>query len=313
MSRAVCRASSGSVQPSLPFAQKGDSPNRIVFGDNLGVLRSLPAESFRLVYIDPPFNTGTQRSYTRLRTEQDPRGDRVGFGGKRYRTVVRGRMGYADVFDDYLGFLAPRLREAHRVLRPDGTLYVHLDYREVHRCRLLLDDIFGAECFLNEIIWAYDFGGRPRDRWPPKHDNILVYVKCPGRHVFNADAVERIPYMAPGLVGRDKARRGKLPTDTWWHTIVPTRGKERTGYPTQKPVGILRRIVAASSLPGDVVVDFFAGSGTTGQAALELGRRFLLVDDNEAALRVMARRFGPRPDIVWEGFDPSPWFEVDAP
>jgi site-specific DNA-methyltransferase (adenine-specific) len=234
-------------------------------------------------------------------------GDRTGFQGRRYETIVLGTKSFQDSFDDYLAFLEPRLVEAYRVLAPHGSLYFHVDYREVHYCKILLDTIFGRECFLNEIIWAYDYGGRPKDRWPPKHDNILLYVKIPGQHIFNVDEIERIPYMAPGLVGPEKAARGKLPTDTWWHTIVPTNSSEKTGYPTQKPLGIIRRIIQASSRPGDLVLDFFAGSGTTGIAAWELGRRFLLVDNNPEALAVMARRFQGIQEIQWIGFDPTPY------
>lgn len=286
---------------------------RIYFGDNLPILQRMASSSVDLIYIDPPFNTGRERVYTRLRTVQGADGDRVGFQGRRYCTVPLGTRSFADVFDDYLAFLEPRLREAHRVLSDKGTLYLHVDYREVHYCKVLLDAIFGRACFLNEIIWAYDYGGRPRRRWPAKHDNILVYVKDPARYVFHAEAVERIPYMAPGLVGPEKARRGKLPTDVWWHTIVPTRSKERTGYPTQKPLGILKRIVQASSAPGDVVLDFFAGSGTTGEACLLLGRRFVLVDNNPEALEVMARRFAGVLGIEWVGFDPETLQPVSDP
>ncbi len=278
--------------------------NRIVLGDNLDVLRSLPDGLADLVYVDPPFNTGRTQSRTRVRTTRSPDGDRVGFQGRRYETSALGTMRFPDRFDDYLAFLEPRLREAYRVLAPHGSFYLHVDYREVHRCRFLMDDLFGRRNFLNEIIWAYDYGARPRTRWPAKHDNILFYVKDVGNHVFNVDEIERIPYMAPGLVGPEKAARGKLPTDTWWHTIVPTNGVERTGYPTQKPLGILRRIVTASSRPGDLVLDFFAGSGTSGMAAHELGRRFILVDDNPEALEVMAKRFADVRGIRWEGFDP---------
>ena len=261
------------------------------FGDNLPVLRQMSSGSVDLVYADPPFNTGRTQSRTRLRTVREAGGDRTGFGGRRYRTVRGETRAFADAFDDYMAFLAPRLREVHRLLAPTGSLYLHLDYREVHYAKLLLDDIFGRECFVNEIIWAYDFGGRPKRRWPAKHDNILFYAKDPDRYFFDSEAVERIPYMAPGLVGPEKAARGKLPTDTWWHTIVPTNGKERTGYPTQKPLGVVRRIVQASSRPGDLVLDPFAGSGTLGAAAYELGRRFVLIDDNPEALEVMTRRF----------------------
>ncbi|MGB9800802.1 MAG: DNA-methyltransferase [Thermanaerothrix sp.] len=271
----------------------------VYFGDNLPILQSLPAESVDLIYIDPPFNTGRVQARPRLRTIQAESGDRVGFGGRRYLTIKLGHQAYADIFNDYLAFLEPRLREAYRLLKPYGSLYFHIDYREVHYCKVLLDSIFGRECFLNEIIWAYDYGARTRRKWPPKHDNILFYAKDPKRYTFNYEAVERIPYMAPGLVGPQKAARGKFPTDTWWHTIVPTNSSERTGYPTQKPLGILRRILQASSNPGDLVLDFFAGSGTTGAACLELGRRFILIDNNPQALGVMRQRFAGLEGIVW--------------
>ena len=238
-----------------------------------------------------------------MKTVRSESGDRTGFQGQRYATVSMGSQAYADVFGDYLAFLEPRLVELHRLLAPHGALYFHIDYREVHYCKVLLDTIFGRTCFLNEIIWAYDYGGRPKRRWPPKHDNILVYVKDRRRYFFNAEAIDRIPYMAPGLVGPEKAARGKLPTDTWWHTIVPTNGRERTGYPTQKPLGILKRIVVASSPPEGTVLDCFAGSGTTGAACQALGRRFILIDNNPEALAVMARRFAGVSGIEWIGLD----------
>jgi len=266
---------------------------RIVLADNMAVLAPLPDDCIDLVYVDPPFNTGKRQTLRRLRTVRDEAsGDRTGFGGRRYRTVQVGAQSFLDVHDDYLDFLEPRLSEIRRVLAPTGSLYLHLDPREVHYARVLADSIFGRDCFLNEVVWAYDYGARPKRRWPSKHDNILVYVKDPSRYWFDAGAVERIPYMAPGLVGPEKAARGKLPTDTWWQTIVPTSGSERTGYPTQKPVAILRRIVSASCPPGGLVADFFAGSGTAGAAALELGRRFLLVDSSPAAVAVMTTRLG---------------------
>ena len=280
--------------------------NQVWFGDNLPILEQFPDESFPLIYIDPPFNTGKARNYTRLRTVAAANGDRTGFQGKRYQTTPAGSHTYADEFDDFLTFLEPRLQAAYRVLAPHGTLYFHIDYREVHYCKVLLDRVFGRDCFLNEIIWAYDYGGRTKRKWPPKHDNILVYVKDPVNYVFNADAVDRIPYMAPGLVGPDKAARGKLPTDVWWHTIVPTNGSERTGYPTQKPLGILRRIIKASSQPGDTVLDFFAGSGTTGMAAHECGRSFALIDDNPQAIAIMRQRFRVIPNTCFLDLAKSP-------
>ncbi len=264
---------------------------RVIHADNLKVLASLPDASVQLIYIDPPFNTGKVQKRRTLRTVRDASGDRVGFKGARYRTEGGVARAYSDSFDDYAAFLEPRLTEAWRLLKPEGSLYVHLDYREAHYVKLQLDRIFGRECFLNEIIWAYDYGARAKTRWPAKHDTIFFYCKDPKRYFFSQADVDREPYMAPGLVGPEKAARGKLPTDVWWHTIVPTSGKEKTGYPTQKPLGILRRIVNASSKPGDLVLDFFAGSGTTGAVCLELGREFVLVDSNPQAIAVMRKRF----------------------
>jgi site-specific DNA-methyltransferase (adenine-specific) len=274
-------------------------PNRIYFGDNLPILKAMDTGYVDLIYIDPPFNTGQERNLTQIKTARSGDGDRVGFQGNRYQTIRGESRSYGDRFDNFMAFIEPRLTEAYRILKPTGSLYFHIDYREVHYCKILLDDIFGRPSFLNEIIWAYDYGGRTRKKWPPKHDNILWYAKNPKRYTYNLDEVDRIPYMAPALVGAEKAERGKLPTDTWWHTIVPTNSREKTGYPTQKPLGILRRIVAASSCPGEVVMDFFAGSGTTGAACLELGRRFILVDDNPQAISTMRNRFIQYPDIEW--------------
>ena len=295
---------------SLPFSVPLSSTitfmaNRVYFGDNLPILQSLPPGSVNLIYIDPPFNSGKRQARTQIRTVQDPDGDRKGFKGSSYRTEEIGTKQYADVFDDYEGFIRPRLEEAHRLLAPDGSLYFHIDYREVHYCKVWLDQIFGRECFLNEIIWAYDYGARTKKRWPAKHDNILWYARDPERYVFNVEDVEREPYMAPGLVGPEKAARGKLPTDTWWHTIVATNGSEKTGYPTQKPLGVINRIIKASSNPGSLVMDFFAGSGTVAESCLQLGRQFILIDNNLEALEVMAKRFGGRNDIEWVNFIPG--------
>ena len=264
----------------------------ILQGDNLELMRELPDAGFTLVYADPPFNTGERRTARSLRTVADADGDRTGFGGRRYRSEVVGSASYDDRHDDYLGFLEPRLREIHRLLRPEGTLYLHLDYREAHYVKVLCDGIFGRDCFLNEVVWAYDYGGKPRTRWPAKHDTILVYVRERGRHLFDADAVEREPYMAPGLVTAERAARGKLPTDVWWHTIVSPTGREKTGYPTQKPEGIVRRMVQASTRPGDRCLDPFAGSGTLGAVCHELGRECVLIDVNPEAIETMQRRLG---------------------
>ncbi|MEX2570258.1 MAG: site-specific DNA-methyltransferase [Gemmatimonadota bacterium] len=267
---------------------------KIILGENLDVLPGIASGSVDLIYIDPPFNTGKTQSRTRIRTRRnDSEGDRRGFQGNRYSTEVLGNSSYVDRFDNFLGFLQPRLLEAYRVLHPNGSLFFHIDYREVHYCKVLLDGVFGRASFMNEIIWAYDFGGRPKNRWPAKHDNILWYAKDPADYTFDFDAMDRIPYMAPGLVGPEKAARGKTPTDVWWHTIVPTNGRERTGYATQKPLGVLERIIKVHSRPGDLVLDFFAGSGTTGEAAAANGREFILIDSSPAAVDVMRRRLAP--------------------
>ncbi|MDQ0258472.1 site-specific DNA-methyltransferase (adenine-specific) [Sinomonas atrocyanea] len=267
-----------------------DGPDLVVHGDNAAVLPGLPEGSFTMVYIDPPFNTGRPQKRQELSMVRSASGDRIGFSGQRYETIKGALHRYDDAFSDYWAFLEPRLVEAWRLLAPDGTLYLHLDYREAHYAKVMLDAIFGRDCFLNEIIWAYDYGARTKRRWPTKHDNVLVYVKDPARYHFDAAEVDREPYMAPGLVTPEKRELGKLPTDVWWHTIVSPTGREKTGYPTQKPEGLVRRMVAASSRPGDWVLDFFAGSGTLGAVAQRLGRRFVCIDANPQAVEVMAGR-----------------------
>jgi site-specific DNA-methyltransferase (adenine-specific) len=262
----------------------------VYLGDNLPILKTIPDASVQLIYIDPPFNTGRERQRSKVTTKRSDSGNRIGFKGERYETVKSKVLSYDDQFVNYWNFLEPRLEEAFRILKKSGTLYLHLDYREAHYAKVLLDALFGPECFLNEIIWAYDYGGKSKSRWPSKHDTILVYVKDPASYYFDSVAVDREPYMAPGLVTPEKVEKGKLPTDVWWHTIVSPTGKEKTGYPTQKPVGILRRIIQASSKEGDTVLDFFAGSGTTGFVANELGRKFILVDQNPESIEVIKNR-----------------------
>ena len=279
--------------------------NSINLADNLDFLREVPNAAVDLIYIDPPFNTGTQQSITRLKTVRDEGGDRTGFGGNRYRTERQGSTSYLDAFEDYMAFLAPRIDEARRVLADNGSIFLHVDQHESHYCKVLLDRVFGRKSFINEIIWSYDYGGRSKKKWPSKHDTIFWYAIDPANYTFNANAIDRIPYMAPGLVGKEKAARGKVPTDVWWQTIVPTSGKERTGYPTQKPLAILERIVKVHSNPGDMVMDFFAGSGTTGVAAARNDRLFVLVDSNPEAVQVAAKRLTEyTPECV--GFTPEP-------
>ncbi|MEI6972463.1 MAG: site-specific DNA-methyltransferase [bacterium] len=276
----------------------------IHYGDNLPILKQLPGGSIDLIYIDPPFNTGKIQSRTRLSTLRDTKGDRTGFQGRRYRTIILGTKQYADIFDNYLAFLEPRLTEARRVLKRNGSLFFHIDYREVHYVKVLLDTIFGRDSFQNEIIWAYDYGARSKKKWPTKHNNILWYARNPANFQFNLEECDRIPYMAPGLVGPEKAAKGKTPTDTWWHTIVSPHGHEKTGYPTQKPRGVMDRIVKVHSSPGNLLLDFFAGSGSFGAAAVELGRRCILADNNKEAMRVMEKRFAGL-NVKWMNWTPQ--------
>ena len=288
----------------MPNAWTQASPSRVIEADNLEVLPTLPDGAFTLIYLDPPFNTGriqkrqaTTSVRSTLATGAHAAGTITGFKGQRYERIKGDLLGYDDQFEDYWAFLEPRLIEAWRLLADDGTLYLHLDYREAHYAKVLLDALFGRDCFLNELIWAYDYGAKSKNRWPTKHDTILVYVKNPKSYYFDSSTVDREPYMAPGLVTPEKVAKGKLPTDVWWHTIVSPTGKEKTGYPTQKPVGILRRMIQASSREGDWVLDFFAGSGTTGAVAAALNRKFVLIDQNPESLAVMHERLGALPDV----------------
>jgi len=283
---------------AIPPPWTRDSRSRVIHADNLEVLPGLPDSAFTVIYLDPPFNTGRRQGRRpTISTRSTAPGALVGFKGASYERLRGDLIAYDDRFEDYWAFLEPRLVEAWRLLAADGTLYLHLDYREAHYAKVLLDALFGRECFLNEIVWAYDYGGKPRSRWPSKHDTILVYVKDPERYHFDSDAVEREPYMAPGLVTPEKAALGKLPTDVWWHTIVSPTGREKTGYPTQKPEGIVRRMLQASSREGDWVLDFFAGSGTTGAVAAALDRRFVLIDSSPEAVAVMRRRLAHLEDL----------------
>jgi site-specific DNA-methyltransferase (adenine-specific) len=275
---------------------------RIILSENLAALGALPANFARLVYIDPPFNTGRRQRRQRIAVARDEAGERGGFGGHRYRVSNKRSASFGDSFDDYASFLVPRIEAALRCMTRDASLFVHLDEREVHYVKVALDHLLGREQFMNEIVWAYDYGARPKSRWPAKHDTILWYALDPKRCVFEYDAIDRIPYMAPKLVGPVKAARGKTPTDVWWNTIVPTTSREKTGYPTQKPLAILERIVKVHSKPGDTVLDFFAGSGTTGEAAAKHERDFVLIDQSRAAVRVMAKRLARfEPELV--GFE----------
>ncbi len=281
--------------------------SKIVFSENLTYLPTLPRGMFRLIYIDPPFNTGRVQKRDRFKATANEEGNRVGFGGRTYSIEKVESPEYQDTFDDFISYIEPRIREAYRLLADDGSFFLHLDYREIHYAKVLCDTIFGRDSFINEIIWAYDYGARSKNKWPSKHDNILWYAKNPEQYIFNFDEMDRIPYMAPGLVGPEKAEKGKTPTDVWWMTIVPTNGSEKTGYPTQKPLKLLERIIKIHSEPSDWVLDFFGGSGTTAEAAARLGRKFITVDQNPEAIKIMSQRLAfAEPDII--GLD----LDIDA-
>mgnify|MGYP006171861671 FL=1 len=269
----------------------GSDYANIYFDDNMNVLNEMKSGSVNLVYVDPPFNTGKIQSRKRLETVRSEDGDRIGFKGHTYKTKILSEQSFFDIYDDYIRFLRDRIEQTERVLTSDGSFFLHLDYREIHYAKVMCDEVFGRESFINEIIWSYDYGGRSKSRWSAKHDNILWYAKDPKNFTYRYDNIDRIPYMAPGLVGAEKASKGKTPTDSWWHTIVSPNGREKTGYPTQKPLGIINRIIRVHSNPGDVILDYFAGSGTTGIAALAEGRKAILVDNNHQALEVMCKRF----------------------
>jgi len=295
------------ANPIIPISDAEATNGLILFGDNLELLKTVPSRSCRLIYIDPPFNTQKIQKRDRISVTRDENGERGGFAGARYSVIRTASPQYSDTFDDFVAFITPRLEEAYRILTDDGSLFFHIDYREVHYVKVLLDQMFGRASFINELIWSYDYGGKPKNRWPAKHDNILWYAKDPENYVFNYDAIDRIPYMAPDLVGPEKAARGKVPTDVWWMTIVPTNSKEKTGYPTQKPMKLLNRIVQVHSNSGDTVLDFFAGSGTTGEAAAKAHRKYILMDSSPDAVKVMANRLSfARPKIVGLEYEEKP-------
>ena len=260
--------------------------------DNLEVLKNMKSNSIDLVYIDPPFNTGKIQDRKSLKTIKSNNGDRTGFKGQKYSTKIIGSKSYSDIHENFLDFLKERIIQTKRILKENGSFFLHLDYREIHYAKVMCDEIFGRQSFINEIIWAYDYGARSKTKWSTKHDNILWYSINPNNFTFRYDDIDRIPYMAPELVSADKVKRGKTPTDCWWNTIVSPNGKEKTGYPTQKPLAILNRIIKVHSNPGETVLDYFAGSGTTGIAAINNGRNAILRDKNPAAIKIMEKRFG---------------------
>ncbi len=246
---------------------------------------------FDLVYIDPPFNTG--------RRQIGPRG------------------GYEDSWptsEAYIEWLQQVCQRIRYLLSQRGSLFVHVDPRESHYVKVMLDKLFGRASFQNEIVWAYDYGGRTHKRWPAKHDIIFWYSLDPDAYTFNRLDEVKIPYIARKKPGSYQDVVGKFPTDVWWNSICQPNGPERTGYPTQKPVAILDRIVKVHSNPGDRVLDCFAGSGTTGEAALVNDRHVTLVDRNPEAIVHCRDRLISRAGVVWDEpllTAPAEWLGTD--
>lgn len=255
----------------------------VIQGDCLVHLKGVPDNTYNLIYLDPPFNTGI--SQTRKTTTGNG-----GFAKERYNVRELAEKQYNDYFEDYYGFLFPRLEEMYRTLASDGSMFIHLDWRETHYVRVFLDSLFGRDNCLNEIIWHWDYGAKSKRYWPRKHNNVLYYVKDTENYTFDISQTDFLPYLAPKLVSKEKAERGKVPTDTWFMTIVPTNGHEKTGYPTQKPEALLRRILACHCKTGDKVLDPFAGSGTTGAVAKQLGLDCTLIDNNMEAIDTIYKR-----------------------
>ncbi len=268
--------------------------NHLFLGDNLAIMAALLSQyegRIDLIYADPPFFTN--RKYPA----------RIGRGeDSRKPAEWQLAEGYADQWanlDEYIQFLYERLALMHRLLSPTGTLYLHLDWHADAYARLLLDELFGPDRLLNEIIWAYHGPSPIRSAFNRKHDTILAYTKSE-TYVFNADAV-RIPYdptTVKTFASSPKAgfgkipnlQRGKVPEDWWYFPVVARLHNERTGYPTQKPEALLERILLASSRPGDLVADFFCGSGTTPLVAARHGRRFLATDATFRAIHATRAR-----------------------
>lgn len=293
MSNAVIEPRSNTGNTALPVLLHADaatvpsleSIRRVsVLGENMSVMRNLPSEFINLIYADPPF-----------------------FTNKHYSHGMSGDAVFSDKWDGglsaYLAWIRPRLREMRRVLRIDGSIYVHIDWHAAHYVKTIMDEIFGYRNFLNEIIWHYhDPGGTVRDRFKKKHDTILLYARDAGKHAFYTDAVREkyssgtLNQAKMGHVSfgrRTKVNKlGKVPEDVWELSIINSQAKERNGYPTQKPEALLERIIKASSLPGDVVADFFSGSGTTAAVAEKLGRRWIVSDIAQAGIEMLDRRIG---------------------
>jgi DNA modification methylase len=267
---------------------KSESNGQLILGDNLSVMAALLPKyegRINLVYADPPFFTNRKFNARIGRGEDSRKPD-------EWKLTHGYQDNWIDL-DEYLDFLYQRLSLMYRLLAPNGTLYLHLDWHADAYARLILDELFGAENFLNEIIWTYHGPSPIRTAFNRKHDTILSYVKGKD-YTFNADAV-REPYnqntvntfKSSSKAGFGKVpnlERGKVPEDWWYFPVVARLHNERTGYPTQKPNALVERIILASSNPGDLVADFFCGSGTTPYVAAKNGRKFIACDENPSAI-----------------------------
>ena len=273
----------------------GASPeNQLILGDNLQVMSALLAEfegRINLIYADPPFFSN-RRYPMRIGRGEDSRNP------KEWQLAE----GYPDHWTDlnaYLDMLYPRLSLMYRLLAPTGTLYLHLDWHASAYARLILDEIFGSDRLLNEIVWIYHGPSPIRSAFNRKHDTILIYTKS-DEYTFNVDEV-RQPYDPTTIktfASSPKAgfgkipdlKRGKVPEDWWYFPVVARLHLERSGYPTQKPEALLERIIRASSNPGDWVADFFCGSGTTAVVTARLGRHYIASDQSFRAIHTSRTR-----------------------
>jgi site-specific DNA-methyltransferase (adenine-specific) len=283
------------IFPEENPGEKVSAPdNQLYLGDNLPIMEALLPEyedRIDLIYVDPPFFTN-RKFNTRIGRGENSRNPSEWL-------LAEGYHDHWDSLDEYLSFLYSRLLIMHKLLSANGTLYLHLDWHADAYARLILDEIFGADHLLNVISWVYHGPSPIKSAFNRKHDTILVYTKS-NQYTFNADAV-RVPYddatiktfaSSPkaGFGKVPNLKRGKVPEDWWYFPVVARLHNERTGYPTQKPEALLKRIILASSNPGDLIADFFCGSGTTAFVAAQQGRRFISSDESPRAIHTTRSR-----------------------
>ncbi|MHC5003682.1 MAG: DNA-methyltransferase [Planctomycetota bacterium] len=285
-------ASSGSGSVAL---ERPDGT--LLLGDNLELMRERIGDgTVDLAYLDPPFRTQTRQrapagagdaafdDVWRWDDEAATSFEAMATAGGAAGRALRGLelvVGRSPLLA-YLTMVAPRLVELRRVLTRSGSVYLHCDGSASHYLKVLLDAVFGTDCFLNNVVWLYGLGGSSSRYWPRKHDDLLWYARQAGAHHFE-------PAMVPARSVRMRGQEKKAP-DWWDIPSINNMAGERVGYPTQKPLALLRRVVGSSSPAGGLVLDPFCGSGTTLVAARELGRRWIGIDREPAAIAIARTR-----------------------